>query len=427
MVLNLFPTPLKLISFIIILILQEFFKKIEYTSQLEIIDFIDEICVLIMSFFLLVYFLKKNEIQRLFVPLSFSYLIYVLFGVVSSVFGEVVFGQSIFQFVLDLKFFIVVAFCVASYRPKISEHYYEKFLYNFLFLNVPFVFWQLILTDSYNRFFSAGSHFGLVFLNDGSELLRAAGIFWFTGTLANYSALVFGYLCLKKYFGHTFNTKEKFVLATSLFIAISTLSKGETFAAIISIFATIMLLNRSFSIKVIYISLMSAIAVILIISFSEMFHLIIRELGFGPLGVEAAPRSIFMQASIDLANNNFPIGAGLGALGGQAAVSYDSHYFYHYLISHEWYFSERMFLTDTYWPKVFAETGFLSVLPLLYFIFLPAIFAIKAKNNLYVPIFVVIMCFIMSLSAPIYNSPLIMCFMYFTIGSACYTNARRTN
>ncbi|MDZ7902873.1 MAG: hypothetical protein U5L01_10200 [Rheinheimera sp.] len=83
-----------------------------------------------------------------------------------------------------------------------------------------------------------------------------------------------------------------------------------------------------------------------------------QEMGFGDLTWETAPRALLMHASQDIAIENFPFGGGLGTFGGLSADVFDSNLYYKYNLSREWWFNERLFLRDTYWPKIIGESGF---------------------------------------------------------------------
>jgi hypothetical protein len=413
--LNISPTPNKLLFFLIVLILQSFLSKMPLFYEIGMLGFVDELVVFAMVVVIAastVPIIFKNKILAVLFSI---FIFYTVVGVLSSLFGEVLFYQAVYQYVLDLKFFVVVFFCILSYRKHRTALLLDAFFKVAVILNVFFVIFQIISPGLYDSVFSSGSHFGMVYTQTGGELSRTAGFFWFTGTLALFAALAVGYFYFKLRLEEN-KAVNLFFLLISIFLLASTLSRGEISSCVISLMIVSFIASKHHITK----STVFIISIILFFSvwasYTDIIGQSLAEMGFSELGSENAPRAIFMHAGFDLATRFFPFGAGLGALGGQSAVVYDSHFYYEYLISYEWYFNYGMYLTDTFWPKVLAETGFSGALIYLFFLFkiIPRDFKVNVEE--YYTAYAILAVFINSLSAPSFNTPLSMLMCLFVLG-----------
>lgn len=74
-------------------------------------------------------------------------------------------------------------------------------------------------------------------------------------------------------------------------------------------------------------------------------------------------RTVSYIASVDIANNNFPLGSGAGTFMSKSAVqlAYSPYYFwYNIAFLHGGKPHETFFLYDTYWPKILAQGGWIA-------------------------------------------------------------------
>lgn len=79
------------------------------------------------------------------------------------------------------------------------------------------------------------------------------------------------------------------------------------------------------------------------------------------------PRIVLLTTSLQIAKDYFPFGSGFGTFGGSIASKYYSDIYYQYGLSgrNGLSFDNRIYLTDTYWPYIIAETGILGTLLLI--------------------------------------------------------------
>ena len=374
---------------------------------------VDEFSILISVCYLLVFFNTLKFRIRLLKNALLFFAVYFIIAIISSLFGEVVFGQFILQLSLDLKPFIIMALLILCYDNNTVSRF-EMFLKYILICNLPFVIWQIISVSTYDEFFSNGSHFGLVYTADGGEYSRAAGAFWFTGIYALFCSLSVGYFFSKILTVKESNNTDWFFLFLSTGLLTLSLSRGEIFSCIVSCILIYLIYSKNFIFKKInLVGLLSAFFIVLVVFSAELERWMV-ELGFLTGTIDLAPRAIFMQSALSISGEYFPFGAGLGSFGGKAAVDYDSIFFYKYLISHEWYFNYGYFLTDTFWPKVLAETGvFGAIFYLLVFVVLLKIAAQSRSLCAGYTLFALLFMLINSLSAPVLNDSFSMALSFF--------------
>lgn len=88
--------------------------------------------------------------------------------------------------------------------------------------------------------------------------------------------------------------------------------------------------------------------------------------GTGPL----SERAILSFNGIQVAERYFPLGSGWGTYGGVGAQKFDQSLFVELGFGRYWWFRRGLFLVDTFWPGVVAETGFAGAACLLLLFFL---------------------------------------------------------
>lgn len=76
------------------------------------------------------------------------------------------------------------------------------------------------------------------------------------------------------------------------------------------------------------------------------------------------PRGVLMLTGLQIANNNFPFGSGLGTFGSYASRLNYSELYYMYDLSGLWGLSPTFsaFITDSYWAMIIGEFGYLAAL-----------------------------------------------------------------
>lgn len=387
---------------ILVLITQSVLLKMRMDDLIPVIGYFDELIVLSCLFYLLPMIAKSGMVlsKSGYVLL---FILYSFWALSVTVFSKGNFFLGFQQYFIDSKFFIVALVASSFLACKIIS--FEKVLKFILLINIPFVIMQWLLPDLFNTVFPRGGD-GLFALMSGVIVPRFSGIFDFAGILSAVSAAGLCYFWFA-YSVHG-NRVNVFYICLALTLLMLTISRAEFLAAATAIFLTSMLSIYGAGRKIFYIFI---VVMTLFLSFfllqEYLFHALV-ELGMITYGYDdLAPRALFLNTSLSIANDFFPFGSGLGTFGGVVAANSDSDLYYKYLIAYEWYYQYGWFLTDTYWPKFIAESGYLGAA--FYFLFL--LFHIihlrrlkwgntVARNY---TVAMMIFLFLTSLSSPIYS------------------------
>jgi hypothetical protein len=84
---------------------------------------------------------------------------------------------------------------------------------------------------------------------------------------------------------------------------------------------------------------------------------LLAQWGFGQPFDLLSERAVLSTKGIEVANQWFPLGAGLGTYGGAGAQKFDQSLFIDLGFASYWWFRDGKFLIDVYWPSVAAESG----------------------------------------------------------------------
>jgi len=87
------------------------------------------------------------------------------------------------------------------------------------------------------------------------------------------------------------------------------------------------------------------------------FSELMRQWGGGRAS-DMSERAVLTEGGMRVADQYFPLGSGLGTYGGAGAQRFDQSLFIDLGFNRYWWFRQRIFLVDTYWPSVAAEAGY---------------------------------------------------------------------
>jgi hypothetical protein len=88
---------------------------------------------------------------------------------------------------------------------------------------------------------------------------------------------------------------------------------------------------------------------------------LMRQWGGGRAS-DLSERAVLTEGGMRVAEQYFPLGSGLGTYGGAGAQRFDQSLFVDLGFNRYWWFRQRIFLVDTYWPSVAAEAGYPAML-----------------------------------------------------------------
>lgn len=92
---------------------------------------------------------------------------------------------------------------------------------------------------------------------------------------------------------------------------------------------------------------------------------LLAQWGFGQPFDQLSERAVLSTKGLEVANQWFPLGAGLGTYGGAGAQKFDQSLFLDLGFASYWWFREGKFLIDVYWPSVAAESGWFGAAALM--------------------------------------------------------------
>lgn len=190
--------------------------------------------------------------------------------------------------------------------------------------------------------------------------LRYRGPFSHSG----YLALIGGLLCaasLAEF--HSRGGRIWLVVSSLYFLLVLASGQRQEFLAVVLVvmlFATVSGLRYWHMLAGIL-----AVAVILAVSSLGYFdrtpiYGLLAEWGLANGAAPLSERAILTISGVDIAREHFPLGSGLGTYGGVGAQKFDQSLFVEHGFLRYWWFRQGLFLVDTFWPNVIAESGFIG-------------------------------------------------------------------
>lgn len=108
------------------------------------------------------------------------------------------------------------------------------------------------------------------------------------------------------------------------------------------------------------------VAALLLLLGSQQIGRLLDEWGIGPgLNAVTSARPVFFSDGTKLANDAFPLGIGLGRFGSIGAQLYDRGIYQSLGYGVFWWYRLDQFLLDTFWPNIYAESGWVGAAILL--------------------------------------------------------------
>lgn len=96
--------------------------------------------------------------------------------------------------------------------------------------------------------------------------------------------------------------------------------------------------------------------------FWPFIELFVQQSGLLEVSQSIDPRVVFYYNSFIVFFDFFPFGSGFGSFGGFAAANFNQTLYNELDFGNYTWFNQNIFLTDTYYPHVIAETGLLGLL-----------------------------------------------------------------
>jgi hypothetical protein len=327
--------------------------------------------------------------SRLLTGASICFLLFLFLILTSTYFGRSRPAAAIYQFVSDLKPFLLLAFGLAIAWTAPAEKTFWFVVRWFWIWELAFVVFGWVAPGVYEKVFPVPG----AYWKDPSGIFpgRALGPFVHPSILASISAF-FGLVCIIKSFLDS-ERRIMFRLLAAVYFALVffAVQRQEIVSFILAAaFVVVIVRPEQLGSRVLLaIAMLGAGAVFLWVAFSEFIIRDAATWGFNSLGRWDNPRALLYYGSFVLAKLYFPIGAGLGTYGGAGAMKFDLSVYDELGFKQHWWFQDEVFLIDTYWPNSLAESGFFGAALLLMFYCLVLLYAVirsvksKSRARLY--------------------------------------------
>lgn len=399
-----------LFCIVILLILQSSIRKFSVLNNISVFSFIDELIILgCVPLFL-------NNIKDIFKEYSgnsffYSFIIFILLGVISAVVYKVNPWAVILQVVLNFKW-VIVAIAFSKQVEIISIKDRNRFISLFkvvIIISLILGFFKMFFDEFYSEIFN-GEEFeekiDLYFF----QAYRATGLFWHSSQLATFSVVAFLFFYMLQ--------KHSIFSFLSFLLLLMSMQRQEicAFLLIFLLIPLIRRLIRKTKLKL-YISLFALFPLVIV---STILMLVKSGYILNFVDETIDPRIIFTVFGIDIANNSFPLGSGFGTFAGHGAEVFKSQLYDKYIFDMFWWYKEGFYLTDTFWPNIFAETGYIG-LGFYYLSFVSLAYCLikKCEDNS-LPFFLVVFYILMvSITSPNINDALSLFLLIFIYMFSC--------
>jgi hypothetical protein len=307
----------------------------------------------------LVQALQRHGSQPALRALLIALLLYLLMGVVSSVFGRSHLLAGVWQLQYNLKWpamllvGMLLAFGPQQERTlRLVAYWLWLPILAFVALEIakPALHWRLLGLLSPDLTPNPLLGFGLrrqgPFPHSGYLALTAAGLAWVSGVQ----------LLLQPQ-----GRRWRWGLPLAMYLGLLALSgQRQEAAALVGavLLGALVLLRRHWRLLLVYGTLAAGVLFTLALIFEvSVAQKLVAQWGGGERLAEVSERYVLSKAGLQIAHDWFPLGSGLGTYGGAGAQKFDQSLFIEMGFEKYWWFRQGSFLVDTYWPSVLAEVG----------------------------------------------------------------------
>jgi hypothetical protein len=346
---------------------------------------------------------------------------FIVIGIASSITKHV--GFPIFggQLLLDIKGFLLF-YGIA--QLDISIEILRSYIKVFFWIGILFLAAGIFDFIAPNQFMNATGDVIIVDYRNGLPTVKSlfhhpVTFGWFMNVLAIFCIAIF------------LNSKKGiYLLLGSIFIVgmLSAQRVKDIAGLISSIGIAIFFLPLKKRVSTVLI-LVFCIIVIFILFLPFIVNLFTVNINMYILGdnLSDIARDVLYVTSVRIANDNFPLGVGLGLFGSHLSYESYSPVYKQYDIWNVFGLSENapQFISDTFWPMVIGETGWIgTILFLIVIFFLFAALVKHVKNSDQGPekafhlgtLMLFAEAFVESIASPIYVSPPMNCFLFGAVG-----------
>ena len=394
-----------------------FQDTIIYYFNNEIVNILDEIFLLFYGIIALFYCIKNKKVNKVTFSIFIMSIVYFIIGCISGIKNSnYEFFSLLMGGLLMIKTYILV-FSVSNVPvSKESLKYIIEALKSAAFVCAAIGIFNFILPSYYLKIFTFGFIDSRMGLPSVMSLFIHPGQFgWFMLFIALYYFSIF---IINR-------NKKKYIFSFFFFALMALLSlKVKVIIGILVVMIVYVFIIEKRKVKFKYILFTVGLISIIWVFFGKLISENYRTYFTQTETISA--RYALSHTSIDILQDYFPLGVGFAKFGSWFARVNYSEIYYEYGIDNVYGLrpSEPFFATDTFWPVVLGETGFLGMV--VYLLILVNIF-IKLnsrfkfdKNNFYYlfVLLIFIQALVESMGEQIFNSSPQNIILGFIIGMA---------
>ncbi|GAL24252.1 oligosaccharide repeat unit polymerase Wzy [Vibrio variabilis] len=330
----------------------------------NVLSIVDKIAIVILILVSSSIVINRRRLKAPF-DLSFYFMVSLISVISSLLFSHNLVG-SFYQYFLTFQGFILL---LALSQVKLSQVEIYRYIDFILLVGLISSFIGVIewlYPNLVKEFLHGGIKHEEAVVRGGALSLQS--IFGHPGQFSWYMIL-----CLSIVIAKFFIYREKSNLLYAVVFCIMvflTYRKKSIIAMVIIVTLAVMICNRKGANKVFLVCLVSTMIMFLVFIFEEQMSFLLNQTltNYNFFSDSySGPRVALSQVSISIANDFFPFGSGLGTFGSwMSRVNYSPLY-HEYGLSSFWGLSpdDSRFATDTYWPMIIAELGYIGTVLIL--------------------------------------------------------------
>jgi len=322
--------------------------------------------IFLMSFFGFTSLIQEFKYSKIFKFSIVAFLLYIIVGLLSSMFGRSHFIPALYQFISNLKPIILISlgfFIGEQGGGDKCLHVTLKYIWIPIALLILF---EWMSPSVYFSIFSGGPK-GISPDLTGVFPSRAVGIFEHPSFLASFSSfsvvLLFGKIVSER----KCEIKKIALLFVYFAILIASVQRQELLSCILSLLIVYLLLRPEKILSITLIGVPLSLTVLALFGYIYWDNIIseARMWGVGSNYAIQQPRAQIFSWVSYIINQYWPLGSGWGTYAGAGADKFDQSFYNELGFGRYWWFGKEDYLMDTYWPNPIAETGFFGSLLLM--------------------------------------------------------------
>lgn len=322
--------------------------------------------ILLVSFLGLKSLLQECTYSKLFKFSMVAFLLYIMIGFLSSLFGRSHFIPALYQFISNIKPILLICLGFVFGKQGVFDKYTFIILKYIWIPIVLLIFFEWLSPNLYFSIFSGGPK-GISPDLTGVFPSRAVGIFEHPSFLASFASfsvvLLFGRMIFRCEHGFK-NITHIFVYFA---ILIASVQRQELLSCICALLIVYLLLRPEKILSIALIGVPLSITLLALFGYMYWDNIITEATAWG-IGSNSAiqqPRAQIFSWVTYIIHHYWPLGSGWGTYAGAGADKFDQSFYNDLGFGRYWWYGKEDYLMDTYWPNPIAETGVFGSLSLM--------------------------------------------------------------